>query len=472
MPTIAKAPQMKAGVTTADLLNAIRNGAPQYYQDSVPIANINSLDSLNKIGAAIYSYQPNMNYFVSELWNRLAIMWGKSKLYSNKLKQFKIGLLEFGETIGEYFVDTVNAHNYDMSTAEKEFMKIEKENVLTAFHNMNFRKFYKTTITRENIKMAFLSWEGVNNLVDMMVQALYTTAEYHEYLVMKHMIGQAAINGGMYAVQTPALTWDTAKQVTAAIRAASNGMEYMSRQRNIAHVNNFTDKARQVLIINTDAEAMIDVEVLAAAYNLPYSDFLAGHRVAINAWTMEEENELAALMQGDAYNPAFQTFTQDEIDALNSIPAFLVSRDWFIVADELFEMHQSPYNQDGLYYNDTLHKWSTFSVSPFEEAIIFTNGAPSVTAVTVNPATLTLPAGSRGYVSATVTTTNFAPKMVSWSITDSTGAVPTDVTVGYDGTITVGVTASGTYTITATSRFDSTQTGTCTLTVTALGATS
>lgn len=466
MPTIPKAPKFKPDVTTADLLNAIRTSAPQSYQDAVPVANINDLNSLNQIGKAIYSYQPNMNYFVQELWNRLAMMYGKSKLYSNKLKLFKIGILEFGETIGEYFVDTVKAHNYDMATAEKEFMKIEKENVLTAFHNMNFQKFYKCTITRENIKMAFLSWEGVNNLVDMMVQALYTTAEWHEYLIMKHMLGVAAMNGGMYAVEIPVLSWDTAKQVTAAIRAASNDMEYMSRKRNMAHVNNFTDKDRQVLVINTEAEAMIDVEVLAAAYNLPYSDFLAGHRVSINGWSLEEENELAELMQGDAYNPNFQPFTQDDIDALNNIPAFLISRDWFVICDELFEMHQSPYNQDGLYYNDSLHKWSTFSTSPFEEAVLFASGTPSVTSVTVNPADLTLPAGSKAWVTATVETENFAPKAVDWTVTGANG----NVTINYDGTITVGVAASGTYTITATSRFDKTKTGTCTLTVTALGA--
>lgn len=464
MPTIPKAPAMRANVTTADIINAIRTSAPQSYQDAVPVVNINDLNTLNRVGQALYSYQPHMNYFVSELWNRLAVMYGKSKVYENVLKMFKIGLLNFGETIGEYFVDVVKAHNYDMETAEREFMKIEPSTVLTAYHNMNFQKFYKTTITRENIKLAFLSWEGVNNLVDMMVQALYTTANWHEYLIMKHMIGTAIINGGMYAVQTPELTYATAKEVTAAIRALSNNMETPSRDRNIARVLNFTDKSRQVLIINTDAEAMLDVEVLAASYNLPYSDFLAGHRIAITKFSEFEENELKELMTDDAYNPNFQTFTADEIAALNTIPACMVSRDWFVIADQLFEMHQSPYNSDGLYYNDTLHKWSTFSVSPFEEAAVFVSGTPTVTSVTVSPATITMPGGSQTWLSATVETTNFAPKTVTWTVTPGAGAQGT-VTVAYDGTVKIGLDASGEFTITATSRFDATKSGSCTLTV-------
>lgn len=461
MPTIPTTQKVKSTATTADILNAIRNSAPQSYQDAVPVVNINDLNSLNNAGKAIYSYQPHMNYFVQELWNRLAVMYGKSKVYENKLKLFKIGLLEFGETIGEYFVDTVQAHNYDMATAEKEYMKIERENVLTAFHNMNFQKFYKCTITRENIKLAFLSWEGVNNLVDMMVQSLYTTAEWHEYLIMKHMLGQAILNGGLYAVDTPALSWTTAKQVTAVIRAASNSMEYMSRNRNIAHVNNFTDKQRQVLIINVDAEAMIDVEVLAAAYNIPYAEFLSGHRVTINAFNAEEEAELAQLMADDAYNVAFQQFTAAEITALNSVPAVLVSRDWFIIADQLFEMHQSPYNSDGLYYNDSLHKWTTFAISPFEEGIVFAPGTPTVTAITVTPSTATLPAGSITYFTADVTTTNFAPTAVNWSLTGATNS-----SIDYSGKLTIGVGETATsITVTATSKFDPTITGTATVTV-------
>lgn len=465
MPTIPKAPVLKEGVTTADVLNAIRSGAPQAYQDAVPIVNINDLNSLNKVGAALYNYQPHMNYFVQELWNRLAVMYGKSKIYENPMKLFKIGLLNFGETIGEYFVDVVKAHNYDMETAEREYMKIEPSTVLTAYHNMNFQKFYKTTITRQNIKMAFLSWEGVDDLVDKMVQALYTSCNWHEYLIMKHMIGVAIINGGMLAVQTPALTLTNAKEVTATIRATSNNMETPSRDRNLAKVLNFTDKSRQVLIINSDSEAIIDVEVLAASYNLPYSEFLSGHRIAITKFSRFEEDELVQLFQNDAYNPNFTAFTDAEITALNSVPACLVSRDWFVIADELFEMHQSPFNQDGLYYNDTLHKWSTFSTSPFEEAVVFVSGTPTVTSVTVSPATLAMPAGSQTWLSATVVTTNFAPKGVNWTVEADTAAVAGAVTVDYSGQVNIGINASGKYTVTATSKFDSTKSGSCVITV-------
>lgn len=462
MPQIPEIKKLAKTVSTADVINQIRAGASEDYKAAIPVVNPNDLDTLNRVGAALYQFTPHRNYFISELWNRLAIFIGKSKVYENPLKMFKIGLLQFGETIGEYFVDLVKAHNYDMLTAEKEFMKIEPANVKTAYHQMNFQKFYKTTITRQNIKMAFLSWEGLDDLVEKMIQALYTTCNWHEYLITKHMVGQAILNGAMLAVETPPLTFENAKQVTAVIRQASNDMTFLSRERNIAHVANFTDKSRQVLVINTRNEAIIDVEVLAASYNLPYSQFLAGQVFAMNAFNMEEELELKELFTGDNFNPNFKTFTEQEIVDLNTVGGCIVSRDWFIIADELFEMHESPFNQDGLYYNTSLHKWSTFSVSPFEEAQVFVGGTPTVTGITIQPGSLGTVPGSIVYLSATVTTTNFAPKGIRWTLTGGNGSSFID----YDGSVHIGLAEeAGQLTATATSIFDSSKSATCTITV-------
>lgn len=459
MPDIPVMKKLKEGTTTADILNAIRADASDAYRAVVPVVDPNEIDTLNRVGAALYTYTPHRNYFVTELWNRLAMFIGKSKLYENPLRMFKIGILNFGETIGEYFVDLVKAHNYDMATAEKEFMKIEPADVKSAYHQMNFQKFYKTTITKQNIKMAFLSWDGLDNLVERMVQALYTTANWHEFLIMKHMVGIAIINGAMKAIQVPELNFENAKQVTAAIRTASNDMEFLARDRNLARVANFTDKSRQVLLINTKNEGIIDVEVLAASYNLSYSQFLAGQTVTLNNFNMEEELELQELFVGDNYNPNFKVFTADEVTALNQIAGCLVSKDWFVIADELLEMHESPFNQDGLYYNMSLHKWSTFSTSPFEEAIVFTAGTPTVTAVTIQPGSFNAIPGSVAYLSVNVTTTNFAPKNVRFTSDNE------NVMVDASGTVTIGLNATGTANITATSVFDPTKSATCIITI-------
>lgn len=461
MPTTT-VPALKPEVTTADVLNMIRKDASQSYQNDVPVANINDINTLNRIGQALLNFAPHRNYFIEALYNRIAVVWGRNKIYTNPLKFAKRGTLDLGETIEEFFVDLVQAHNYDMSEAQTSFMKIEKSNVKTAFHNMNFQKFYKCTITRDNIKMAFLSWDGVNQLIDMMVQVLYTTCYYHEYLIMKHMMGRAILNGAMYAVPTPAFNWTNAKQVTAKVRQISNDMEKMSRKRNVAGVANFTDKSRQIVVMTSEAESIIDVEVLAATFNVPYADFLSNYKVTIDAFNAEEEAELAALFTGDNFNPDFKTFTTAEITSLNAVPAWIISRDWFVILDNLLEFTTSPYNNEGLYYNNTLHKWSTFSISPFEEAVVFAGGTPTVTAITIVPASATVSPGTTLPLQAQVTTTNFAPQTVTWSLTGSDG----NSTIDYTGNLVVGIYETATsLTVTATSTFDSTVSKTATITI-------
>lgn len=450
-------------VSNADLLNMVRANASAEYKRRVPEAlqpgQDGSVQVLNTIGRALYTWAPLRNYFYPAFYNLIGVQIGKNKIYDNQLRMFKIGLVQEGEGISEYFVDTTKAHNYSPDTAYQTWMKREKSDIYSAFHHMNFQKFYKDTISKQNLKLAFLSWEALDNLIEKINQSLWTTSNWHEYLIMKHMLGRAMLNGVMAPIEAPAFTWENTKKVTALIRQTSNDMEQMSRTRNQARVNNFTDKERQVVVLNTASESIIDVEVMAAAFNKPYVDFLAWNRVTLTAFTMEEEEELLKLFEEDNYNADFLPFTQEEINQLNSVPGAIISKDWFVVADNLLEWNSTPFNNEGLYYNNTLHKWSTFSISPFEEAVVFTPGTPSVTRVAIIPEAMTAPPSATVHFEAKVETQNFASKVVTWESDNE------NVIVAQDGTVTIGKNATGTANITITSVFDPTKTATAVLTI-------
>lgn len=92
--------------------------------------------------------------------------------------------------------------------------------------------------------------------------------------------------------------------------------------------------------------------------------------------------------------------------------------------------------------------------------VVFTQTAQGVTSVTVNPSTATLSRGGQVKLSATVVTTGFANKAVTWSSSYE------KVTVNQEGLVTVASDATtGNVTITATSVYDNTVTGTATITV-------
>ena len=106
--------------------------------------------------------------------------------------------------------------------------------------------------------------------------------------------------------------------------------------------------------------------------------------------------------------------------------------------------------------------WRVFSTSPFEQAVVFVDDTtPSVTSVTVSPATATVSRGQSLQLSASVVTVGFANKAVEWSIPETAG-----VSIDANGVLKVSSTAStGDIVVTATSVYDNTVTVTATITI-------
>ena len=125
------------------------------------------------------------------------------------------------------------------------------------------------------------------------------------------------------------------------------------------------------------------------------------------------------------------------------------------------------YNPETLKTNHWLHAWKIFSTSPFEQACVFTKDvAPAVSAVSVSPSTATVYVGQNLQLTATVTSAGFANKAVTWSV-DSTAAAD-DVTIDVNGLLRVPSDASvESITVTAKSVFNTSVTGTATITVAA-----
>lgn len=63
---------------------------------------------------------------------------------------------------------------------------------------MNWRVMYPVTIQDEDLRQAFLSIDGVQNLIAKIVDAVYTGAEYDEFLLFKYLLIKAISHGRMY----------------------------------------------------------------------------------------------------------------------------------------------------------------------------------------------------------------------------------------------------------------------------------
>lgn len=419
----------KMNASPIDILNVIRANASSTYQERIPEA---TQDNIREIGNAMLTYESTQNEFLNALVNRIARVIITSKSYQNPLRMFKKGVLEFGETIEEIFVNIARAHQFDPAVAETEVFKREIPDVNAVFHKMNYQNFYKTTISNEQLRQAFLSYQGISDLIARIVDSLYTGSEFDEFLIMKQLIVDAANDGKMYSVTIPEVTAENAKTIVAKIKGISNSMEFMSSTYNSMGVLNYTKKENQIFLIDATFDAMIDVEVLASAFNMSKAEFM-GQRVLI-----------------------------DNFGELTGVYAAIVDKDWFMVFDNWIGFTEN-YNGQGLYWNYFYHCWKTFSTSPFSNAVLFTTETTGVTSVTVSPTSTNLVKGSSMQFTANVVTTGYVPKGVTWSVSGTSATVSS---ITPDGVLTVPTSEPNTtLTVTATSVYDNTKKGTSTVTL-------
>lgn len=441
--------------SSVDILNAIRNNSTAYYRDYVPIAS-NTADSLREIGNVIMNYPALQNEFLSALVNRIGRVLITSKMYKNPWAVFKKGEMLYGETIEEIFVNIAKPFEFDPAVAEQKVFKREIPDVRSAFHILNYQKFYKATISTEQLRQAFLSWQGVTDLIGKIVETMYTSANYDEFLTMKYIIARNILNGNLKAVQVSQVTPDTIKQAVSIIKGISNSFEFMSSKYNLAGVSNYSLKDNQYLIVNSEFDATMDVEVLASAFNMDKAEFL-GHRVLIDGFDQLDNDRLALLFAND---PNYTPITAGELVALRSVPAVIIDRDFFVILDNLTTFTEN-YNGEGLYWNYFYHVWKTFSISPFSNSAVFVEGEPSITSVSVSPSTVTTSAGQTIHLTATVVAENFASKSVIWTHNGGDG-----VSVDIYGNVTISADYEGSeITVTATSAFDSTKSDSCVITI-------
>lgn len=469
MPSIPEKKNLTA--SAADVINSIRSEVGGTFADQVPAA-INegqvlsdgavatremALGTLRQIGDVITTFQPLANAFLSALVNRIGRVIINSKMYSNPWAGFKRGLLEYGETIEELFVNIVQAQDFDPETAENEVFKRKIPDVRSAFHTMNYQKFYKTTVSNDQLRQAFLSFEGISDLIGKITEALYTSANYDEYLVMKYMLCYAMEHGAFHPVTIAQPTAANSNSVVTTLKATSEKLQFLSADYNQAGVYNHTPKGDQYFIMTADFSSIVDVETLARAFNIDKVT-LMGHTVIIDQFTFTT-SETARLQEllGTQYTALTTSLFAD-------VPCVCVDRDFFMIFDNFQNMTEQ-YNGEGLYWNYWLHQWKTFSTSPFANAVIFTDKTPDVSAVDVTPSALTMGKGTSTQFTATVTNAGFASTGVTWSISDQQS---TNTRIDGQGRLYIAQDESATtITVTATSVFDADQSNSATVTVSA-----
>ena len=357
--------------STIDILNTIRANASAEYQELVP--KVTKATDIPRVGEVLYGYPAMANQFINALVNRIAAVRVKSATFNNDYAELKKGYLEFGETVEEVFVSIAKAREFSAEKAEARELKRTLPDVRSAFHTMNWRVQYPVTIQDQDLRQAFLSIDGVQDLIAKIVDSLYKAAEYDEYLLFKYLIIKAVSHGKMHPVALPSDT----KSAAIAFRAASNGLTFMSNKYNAAGVTTNTPKADQYIFMSSFFNAQYDVEVLAGAFNMEKADFIGRLKLVDDFATFDNER----FSEITANSDMIEAVTGDELAVMSDVKAVLLDKEWFQVYDNTNKFTED-YIGAGMYWNYWYNVWKTISSSPFSNAVVFVTSNPS------NPATL------------------------------------------------------------------------------------
>lgn len=453
--------------TDSELLSYIINVTPELSSEiDLPVQG----QSIAPIGKLILSNERFKNAFINTI-NMIGLTIIDRNYWEDPWEGFtERGTLNYGQSVREMIVDIANVYDYNEYVNQPlNFLQNVVPNVYNYIHEVNYQKFYKTTTSDEQMAMAFTQEGGLMDIIEKIVGSLDEGYKYDKYIVAKYMLCRRILDGTVTSVEINDYANMTARERVSFVKNISSKMTFRSPNYNPAGVRVATPFNDQIMILNTDFEADLTTEVLATSFFLDEAKFKT-NLALIDGFGNHDTARLAELL-GDAY----EAFTDDELTALSGIPCVIIDREFFQIYNYAFDVTPEGtanslrrtdfFNPETLRNNHWLHTWKVVSTSPFKQAVVFTKDVtPSVTSVTVSPSEAVVTQGQSVKLTATVVTVGFANKAVQWSVATETSGASATIDMNGNLTISANTPAAATFTVTATSVYDTTKTGTATIT--------
>nr|DAS81657.1 MAG TPA: Head protein [Caudoviricetes sp.] len=342
--------------------NFIRANSSEAFVNVVPAGTKDNIQTISNI-LFNDAYQPMLNEFVTNLINRIALTIVRNKSFNNPLAIFKKGSVPLGTDIQDIYENPAEAEAYEYSnTAMAKLLTITDPDTHVAYYRRNRKDLYTKTITREGLQGAFVSWEKFEDYISAITTSLYSGNYISEFNYTKQLVDGAYDNGKVIVETVNAVTdASSAKAFVKKARALYSKLKFPSSNYNAyskfsgakGTITTWTDEDRIVLIVKSDVMAEVDVEVLAAAFNID-SAKLMGRIVEVDS------------------------FENDEIQAV------LCDEAWLQIYDNILRFDEF-YNARVMAWNEYLHAWGTFAICPFANAVVLATAQPKpATAISVS----------------------------------------------------------------------------------------
>ena len=339
-----------------------------------------SLDFMN----GLLEYPDTLGVEFMNLATRIGKVIAHRNILTNKLAPFKMENMPLGYTMEEYFVECAKEHAYDQADAENTLFKRSLPDIKTAFYVVNRKSYYPATITDDDLRKYFVTWDGVNSLIARIVDSMYNGDNKDDYNYMKSALVTHYENGHMKIVNTSAVTdTDTAKELARKITEYVSYLTEPTNEYNAMAVTKQNEYDDIYVILNGKTNSYLNIDWLAQTFQLEFAQF---------------KTHVLVL-------PTLPSTAQGTIEAI------VCDSEIYRVFDQKYSVGVA-YNAKGLYWNYFLHHWEGIATSRFANAIAFVSGnvEEKVTAIYSNPQVVKVRKGATITVPFTVQTSGLNAK--------------------------------------------------------------
>ena len=421
-------------------LNAIREISSTIYHQYVPV--IEDDTDIGTFASPILSVPEVQNEFISALITRIVYTQVEMKSFNNPLRGLEGAVMPLGYAGQEIYVNPAKATQYNVEDTAGLLQKYESDvKVQYLVKNMDLQ--YKVSVVRTKLKEAFVTWEALDRFISGLSQSLYNGMYIDEYRYTKALVSSAYANNGVI-VETVS-TSPTASEAAAKAFITKAREYFLNFQTPSAAYNSWakvggagkpvttwSNPEDIVMIIRNDIRSYLDVNVMAAAFNIDSATLLGNIFLVDN----------------------FDVYSDDGVKVFDgsNIYGMLADRNWFKIkpVDQFMEEFYNPNNRMRTFF---LNNIKMYEYSLFANGVIFASGE-----ATVNPTGFKFLVGGEEKTSITITeatdvevvTTPYAANASITYASSAQGKATVAKKSGANKVITITPVADGSANITAT----------------------
>lgn len=357
--------QPSAGLITA--LNKMREMSVQdgsVYHQYIPVIDENT--DISKFGQPILdsNLTPVYNEFF-HLLKRIAFVAINTKNFRNPLTQLEGDNLPLGYAGENVYVNPANATAFNVNDFAGLLQKYEAR-VSVEYLTVNMDVQYKVSLTREKVRTAFTSWGELENFINGIINSLYNGAAIDTYRFTKNLVPAAFKDGRVkYEIVEEPTTEAKGKAFIKLCRKLYTNFQLPSTKYNawkdyggddVEPITTWSNPEDIVVMIRSDVDAEVDVDVLAAAFNMDKADFI-GRVIVVDDFDLYD-NDGNKIYDG------------------SSILGLIADKSFFKIRVQDYAMDEF-YNANARAWTYFLNKTAMYNTSLFANACVLATAAPS-----------------------------------------------------------------------------------------------